>query len=109
MYGFLVLSSRTRARAPDFTGGNPAKVYRSAGMPDRAKAAVTEQGPGTIQTGIPASRHAATVREPGSDIPGIPESETSARDSPLSTRSRIVLNRDASLNLWQLSNGVFKA
>ena len=46
-------------------------------------------GPGTTSTGIPRSAHCATSSSPGSEMAGIPASDTSAQFSPASRRAKI--------------------
>ena len=43
---------------------------------------MTALGPGMLSTRIPAARAAATSDWPGSEISGVPASDTSAIDSP---------------------------
>jgi len=48
---------------------------------------MTALGPGMLSTRIPAARAPATSVSPGSDITGVPASDTSAIDSPATRRS----------------------
>jgi len=63
-------------------------------LPGRASA----HGPGTGSTRNPAPRAARTTRSPGSLMPGLPASVTSATFSPRRNRSMISSLRRASLN-----------
>ena len=70
----------------DLTGGNPRNANDSLGSPDTARAAITALGPGIGSIRIPASIAALISRCPGSDIVGVPASDTSATLSPRSSR-----------------------
>ena len=58
-----------------------------AGRPEAETAARTELAPGMLSTRIPAALAAATSACPGSEIAGVPASDTSAIDSPALSRS----------------------
>ena len=58
-----------------------------AGRPNAEIAAMTALGPGMLSTRIPASRAADTSVWPGSEMSGVPASDTSAIDSPACSRS----------------------
>ncbi len=53
----------------------------SVGRPEMARAVVTADGPGMGTTSKPLSMVALINSYPGSDMPGIPASETSATSS----------------------------
>ena len=81
------------------------KLKRSPEKPDMDTAAVTEDGPGTLTTGIPCSPAAATKLAPGSLTPGVPASVTKAT----SLSARISNNRGilaAALCSWKLRRRV---
>ena len=67
----------------------PSKVNRPVGSPDMLRAVTAAQGPGRAETGIPAWAHWRTKSSPGSEMAGVPASETRAQHSPASSRSRI--------------------
>ena len=46
------------------------------------RAVITAQGPGTAETGMPASAHCRTKSSPGSEMAGEPASDTRAQTSP---------------------------
>ena len=54
-------------------------------------AVITAQGPGMAQTVMPASAHWRTRSSPGSEMAGLPASETRAQVSPARIRSTIIL------------------
>jgi hypothetical protein len=58
-----------------------------AGSPEDERAAITALGPGMLSTRIPSPRAAATSVWPGSEMSGVPASETRAIESPAFRRS----------------------
>src|SRR3989344_686225 len=77
---------------PFLCGGNPRNKNSSAGKPEIESAPISAQGPGTetIFTSFPnLSTPASTNLPPGSEIPGVPASDTYARFLPLSSSSII--------------------
>ena len=64
-----------------------AAYKRAVGKPDRVRAVMAAQQPGTEVTVTPAAAHSATRSSPGSLIAGVPASLTSAQDSPPCKRS----------------------
>ena len=79
-------------RAPRVRGGKPSNTKRRTSKPESTAAHANAVGPGSTSTAMPAARAAATRALPGSLIPGIPASVTTAT-SPLAARSRIVAGR----------------
>ena len=67
---------------------------------------MTELGPGTTCTLMPAATAAATKRAPGSLMPGIPASVTSATVSPALSRSTIFCMRDSGVFASTHSRGL---
>src|ERR1041385_7535365 len=65
---------------PFFTGRKPSKANRGDGSPLTMRAGSRADAPGTVFTGIPASSAEETTLKAGSEIPGVPASETSAID-----------------------------
>ena len=63
-------------------GGSPRTRTGRLGRPESTSAASAALGPGTTSTGSPASRQARTSCAPGSEIPGMPASVTTATRSP---------------------------
>ena len=76
------------------------KWNSSVGSPLAVSAATSALGPGTDSTRKPAAIAALTTRSPGSLMPGLPASVTSATFSPRRSRSMISSLRLASLN-WK--------
>src|SRR5207253_2707750 len=68
--------------------------------PLATSAVSTADGPGSTVTWTPASSAAPINRAPGSLIPGSPASETSAYDSPATSRGSTSATRFASLCSW---------
>ncbi len=99
-------SRRRRRRSPARCGRKPSNTKRSPGRPLTLISAATAEGPGSGLTGIPASSAARTNRAPGSETPGVPPSETSARLSPSRNRPSSRSSLRLSLNLWQETVGV---
>ena len=54
---------------------------RSVGRPDRVSAAMAALGPGRVVTARPAARASRTSLYPGSEMSGVPASDSSATDS----------------------------
>ena len=65
----------------------PSNVNLPVGSPDTANAEMTALGPGTTSTGTSCSAHNATRSSPGSEMAGMPASETMAHVSPAKMRS----------------------
>src|SRR5450759_2014748 len=63
---------------PFFGGRKPSKQNLSLGSPEYTSAGMRAVGPGRDSTGIYFSTHVLTSKNPGSEIPGVPASETSA-------------------------------
>lgn len=72
-----------------FTLRKPSKVKRPVGSPLMAKAERAAVGPGTTYTGSPAAAQAATRVSPGSEMAGIPASDTNAQVWPSCSRATI--------------------
>ena len=80
-------NSASRVALPFFSGRNPSNTNRSQGNPEATSAGTKAVAPGRQTTSIPASRQARESMKPGSEIPGVPASETSASLLPLSSSS----------------------
>ena len=74
-------SMRAR-RAPSFGGRNPSKKKRSVGRPATVSAASTADAPGIGVIAWPAPATSRTSLKPGSEISGVPASDTSAIAAP---------------------------
>jgi hypothetical protein len=59
-------------------GRKPSKQNLSLGSPEFTRAGIRAVGPGSVSTGISFSIHVLISKNPGSEIPGVPASETSA-------------------------------
>ena len=59
-------------------GGKPKTVSGRTANPETTTAVIAAETPGTGSTGIPSNTHARTSSSPGSEIPGVPASETMA-------------------------------
>ena len=93
-------------RSFDRVGGNPRNVKESNCIPEAVKAAMMAQGPGRGSTRMPAATAAAMSCAPGSEIVGVPASDTRATLSPAKRRAT---SEDAffrSLWAWRLVVGV---
>ena len=64
------------------TGRNPSKTKRSVGNPDTLRAVMAAVGPGTAITGMASAMASLTSRKAGSEIAGVPASDTTATDKP---------------------------
>ena len=80
-------SARRAVRPEPLRGRNPSKTNRPAGRPLTTRAVTAADGPGTTSTACPASTAARTSRSPGSEMPGMPASVTTATRSPAASRS----------------------
>ncbi len=82
------MSDATRSRrSVPFRGRNPSTQKRSVGRPLITSAATTEVGPGTMLTSSPASDSRETSNVPGSEMPGVPASLTTATVPPAATHA----------------------
>ena len=82
------MSDATRSRRSlPFRGRNPSTQKRSVGRPLITSAATTEVGPGTMLTSSPASESRETSNVPGSEMPGVPASLTTATVPPSATHA----------------------
>ena len=91
-------SSVSRARrAVAFDGRNPSKKNRSVGSAATARAASTDDGPGSAITAWPRAQASRTSLKPGSEISGVPASDTSAMEAPCASLSRIFGRASAAL------------
>ena len=82
----VAISSICRLRSLPLRGKKPSKTNRAVGKPLITSAIVRADGPGIAETVMPAFSAALTSRSPGSLIPGVPASLTSAT-SVLSSNS----------------------
>ena len=67
---------------PFLTGKKPSKINLSEGNPEFTKAGTKAVAPGKQSTSISFFTHSRTNKKPGSEIAGVPASETSAIVSP---------------------------
>ena len=88
------------ALAIDLCGGNPKNENGSCGKPHTDSAVKGALAPGIGSTLICFSTHARTNSRPGSEIPGVPASETRAMLRPLSSEARSCGNRARELCWW---------
>ena len=79
-------SASRSARALPLRGRKPSMHQRAVGRPLAATAATGADGPGTTSIRWPASTTRRTTLSPGSEIPGMPASETRATVPPSSRR-----------------------
>ena len=100
--GSRPMASSQIFRSFDRIGGKPRNTNSRVWNPHEATAAMTALGPGMLSTRIPAARAAATRVRPGSEMSGVPASETSAIDSPASSRSMSFGVFSRSLCSWRL-------
>ena len=70
-------ATRRRRSAP-LRGRNPSTQKRSVGSPLTTSAPITDEGPGTVVTVSPAAASWAASHAPGSEMPGVPASLTTA-------------------------------
>ena len=87
-------------------GRKPSKVKWSVGRPETTRAATRADGPGITSTGIPSAMASRTRSYPGSEMAGVPASETSATLSPSRRRRRIPAPARALLYSWKTTIGV---
>ena len=73
---------RISGRRVTISRGNPSKINRSDGNPEFTSAGTNAVGPGRDSTSILFSMQALTIRNPGSEIPGVPASVINAIDIP---------------------------
>ena len=69
-------------RSPRLAGRNPLKRNESGGRPLATSAARNADAPGIGTTGTPCRMASVIRRNPGSEIPGMPASVTSAIFAP---------------------------
>ena len=74
--------SEMRLDLPFFGGRNPSNTKRSQGSPELTNAGTNAVAPGRVITLIPRRRHSRDSMNPGSEIPGVPASETNAMSCP---------------------------
>src|SRR5664279_112573 len=91
----MVLDSSTNAVSllflPFLGGRNPSKQNLSHGNPEFPSAGMRAVGPGRVSIGISFSTHVLTNKKPGSEMPGVPASDTRAIVCP----SRILEQTDS--------------
>ena len=80
----------------------------SGGRPDKVRAVVTEDGPGRESIWIPWAIHSLTSLYPGSEISGVPASDTKARFSPDWSLWIIFGTDECSLKSLREVNGFFE-
>ena len=85
---------------PFFWGRKPSKQKRSQGKPLWSSAGTKAVAPGSDSTSMPCSTQVRTSRKPGSEMPGVPASETSATVRPAAMWSATMRTVACSLNLW---------
>jgi len=82
------VASRVRREA-SLAGKKPSKKNRSVGSAATESAVRTDDAPGTATTAWPAAQTSRTSLKPGSEIRGVPASDTSAIEAPCASFSRI--------------------
>ena len=82
---------------PFFRGKNPSNMNRSVGSPDKTSAARTADGPRSASTLEPIAIASRTSLYAGSDIPGVPASDTTPRSWPEFKSATILGIRENSL------------
>jgi len=85
-------------------GRKPANDQRSLGSPEATSAVVTALGPGSTSTSIPPAMHSRTSAKPGSEINGVPASDTSAMSAPARIRCASARARPFSLCSCRLTS-----
>ena len=86
-----------RRRSGPFRGRNPSTQKRSAGSPLTTSAPSTDDGPGTVLTVSPPAASRDASQAPGSEMPGVPASLTTATVAPPATAPATRSRRSASL------------
>ena len=89
-----------RVRSEPLRARNPSKVNRPVGSPESASAVNAAEGPGITVTGRSASATAHAATYPGSEIVGIPASESSRTVFPSLTACTSWVLRYSSLWSW---------
>ena len=97
---FSVDNSLRRVCRPFFWGRKPSKQNFSLGSPELTRAGTNAVAPGRHSTSTPCRTHSLTSIKPGSEMAGVPASETSAMFSPPLMREAICSTVLCSLNLW---------
>ena len=91
-----------RRRSDPLRGRKPSTTKRSVGRPLTVSAATTDEGPGTVVTTSPCAARRAATSAPGSEIPGVPASLTTATRAPAATAAAIRSAPAASL--WRCND-----
>ena len=94
-----IASSAKRVALPFFCGKKPSKQNLSHGNPELTNAGTNAVAPGKVSTSILRRRHSLTIRNPGSEMAGVPASLTSEMVYPPSNLRMIRSNESCSLNL----------
>lgn len=97
----MVLSFSHRVCRPFFCGRKPSKKNFSHGKPDKATAQISADGPGRQVISTLFSWHARTRRKPGSEIDGVPASDTRAMSLSFCRYSITFSNALCSLCAWK--------
>ena len=97
---YSVESSFRRVCLPFFWGRKPSKQNFSLGNPEATNAGTKAVAPGRHSTSTPWRTHSRTNMNPGSDIAGVPASDTNAMFSPALIRAATCSTVLCSLNLW---------
>ena len=93
-------SSSRRFMRPFFWGKKPSKQNLSHGKPLCTTAGMRAVAPGSVTTSIPSSTQRRTSKKPGSEMPGVPASDTNATSLPAAIDSTTRPTVACSLNLW---------
>ncbi len=86
-----------RRRSVPLRGRKPSTPKRSVGRPLTTNAPITDEGPGTVVTVSPAAASWPANHAPGSEMPGVPASLTTATVPPAPTHEATRSSRSASL------------
>ena len=90
------MSASRAVRSWPLRGRKPSKTNRPVGSPLMTRAVIAALGPGTVSTVWPAAAAARTSRSPGSEMPGVPASVTTATWRPASSSPSTRLTEAAS-------------
>ena len=98
---FSCANACMRVWRPFLWGKNPSKTNLSQGNPDATNAGTKAVGPGKHSTSIPACTQARTNKNPGSEMPGVPASETNTQNSCCWMSSMVLSRKRCSLWAWK--------
>ena len=85
------LNSLSLVCLPFLGGKKPSKTKLSQGNPDFTMAGTKAVGPGRHSIFISLRMHSRTSKNPGSEMAGVPASDTSAKIAPAFMRAMILV------------------